>query len=316
MRYPMHRVILNRCAASDRLLLIASLTVAAFLAICKAGEPAQAEAAWERRQRADAAVVAVSASLIDPALPDTPFFQWLQNTVGQDGEVKIGGYNSCEDGGWTAVPPSNPGIPWNVCTQVTAFLRDGRSVSIALAASVVPDMNRPGEWKPRAARLGSAYVIDGRPGPHHMDSLDVANLHELSDALAIPVSRWPHAELQVMDDLRLEPDSFKPGDRVTAIVTVRNVGAASARIRLLISGLPECSDIGFSLSPAVEGTIPPGQTVTLRSEITVPDLPRWWLRASTELLPVAQMIRKYEVTGVMKGTGKPIGPGPFKQCSV
>jgi hypothetical protein len=284
--------------------------------MCKAGEPGQAEGAWERLQRAHAAALTIRASLIDPALPDASFFQWLQNTVGEGGEVRMGGYNPCEGVVGTAAPPSNPDNPWNVCAQVTAFLRDGRSVSIALAASVVPDMNRPGEWIPRSARLGSAYVIDGRPGPRRLDSLDVSNLHELSDALAIPVSRWPHAELQVMDDLRLEPASFKPGHRVTAIVTVRNVGAASARIRLLISGLPECSDIGFSLSPAVEGTIPPGQTVTLRSEITVPDLPRWWLRASTELLPVAQMIRKYEGTGVMKGTGKPIGPGPFKQCSV
>ena len=311
----MRRVTLNRCAASGRLLLIARLTVAACLTMCKAGETAQAEGAWERLQRANAAAVTISASRIDPALPDTPFLQWLQNTVGEAGEVRMGGYNPCEGVGGPAAPPKNPDNPWSVCAQVTAFLRDERSVSVALAASVVPDVNRPGEWIPRSARLGSAYVIDGRPGPHRLDSLDVPSLHELSDALAIPVSRWPHAELQVMDDLRIEPASFNPGDRVTVIVTVRNVGVASARILLHIGGRPDCSDIGFYVSPSVDGTIPPGQAVTLRSEITAPDLPRWWLHASTELLPVAQMIRKYEKTGELKGTAKPIGPGPFKKCS-
>jgi hypothetical protein len=307
-------VILNRRAAVDRLLLITGLTVAACLTMWKAGETAQAEEAWTPQQRAQAAAVSISASIIDPALPDAPFLQWLQNTVGDGGEVRMGGYNWCEGDGWTSVPPASPDLSWSVCARVMASYRDGRTVSIALAASVVADVNRPGEWRPATARLDSAYVIDARPGPHGFDSLDVASLHELPAALKIPVSRWPHAELRVMDDLRLEPASFKPGDLVTAIVTVRNIGAAPARIRLHIGGLPECSDLGLIVAAPVEGTIPPGQAVTLRSEVKAPDLPRWWLDATAELLPVAQMIRKYEVTGEWKNTMKPIGPGPFKKC--
>jgi hypothetical protein len=307
-------VILNRRAAGDRLLLITGLTVAACLTICKSGETAQAEEAWVRSQRANAAAVSISASRIDPALPDAPFLQWLQNAAGEGADVRMWGDSSCEGDGWTSAPPANPALPWNVCARVTAILRDGRNVSIALAASVVQDVNRPGEWRPATARLASAYVIDARPGPHGFDSLDVASLHELPAALEIPVSRWPHAELRVMDDLRLEPASFKPGDMVTAVVTVQNIGAAPARIRLHIGGLPECSDLGFVVAAPMESTIPAGQAVTLRSEIKVPDLPRWWLDATTELLPVAQMIRKYELTREWKGAFKPIGPGPFKKC--
>jgi hypothetical protein len=52
----------------------------------------------------------------------------------------------------------------------------------------------------------------------------------------------------------------------------------------------------------------------VRSEIKAPDLPRRRLDATTELLPVAQMIRKYELTPECKGTFKQIGPGPFKKC--
>jgi hypothetical protein len=293
-------VILNRRAAGDRLLLITGLTVAACLTMWKAGETAQAEEARVRSQRANAAAVSMSASRIDPALPDAPFLQWLQNAVGEGADIRMWGDSACEGDGWTSAPSGNPTLPWNVCARVTAILRDGRNVSIALAASVVPDVNRPGEWRPATARLASVYVIDARPGPHGFDSLDVASLHELPAALEIPVSRWPHAELRVMDDLRLEPASFKPGDR--------------ARIRLHIGGLPECSDLGLVVAAPMESTIPAGQAVTLRSEIKAPDLPRWWLQATTELLPVAQMIRKYELTREWKGTSKQIGPGPFKKC--
>jgi hypothetical protein len=166
--------------------------------------------------------------------------------------------------------------------------------------------------------LSSAYVINERPGRRHLDSLDVASLHQLSDALAIPIARWPHAELQItQDDLRIEPTSFKPGDRVTVVVTVHNIGAESARVRVYLDGLPECSDVGFRLVIApLSGKIPAGKQMTWRADITVPDLTRWWVHASAEVLPVAQMIRKYEVTNLMKGTLKAIGPLPFRKCSV
>jgi hypothetical protein len=292
--------------------LTGALSVTAGVSILRATETSQAEDGWARFQRATTAVFSINARLLDPALPDAPFLEWLQNAVGRDSKVWIGGYNSCDGDGWTTTPPSNPETPWNVCAQMTATLSDDRSVSIALAASVVPDRDRPGDWRPSAARLSSAYVLDGR-----RDSLDVPTLHQLPETLAIPVGRWPHAELQItQEDLRIEPTSFKAGDRVTVVVTVHNVGAELARVRVAVGGAPECSDIGNLLTAPLSGKISAGEQMTWRVEITVPDWPRWWLSALADLMPVSQMIRKYQMTPVTKSASKPIGPLPFRTCSV
>jgi hypothetical protein len=181
----------------------------------------------------------------------------------------------------------------------------------------VLDSRRPSEWNPDSARVASIYVVDGRPGPRHLDTLDVATLHDLPSALAMPVSRWPHAELRITpQDLHLEPSSFKAGDKVTAVVTVHNVGGESARVRLYINGRPECSDVAPALSPEVSGVIAAGKSMTWRTEIVIPNFTRWYLGATTELLRAAQMFLKYEITNVSKGTAIPIGPRPFTKCSV
>jgi hypothetical protein len=203
---------------------------------------------------------------------------------------------------------------WNFCAEAMATTSDGRIVTVALDASVVRDRAQASEWKPISARFRAAYIIDTRPGPMDHDSLDVPNLSALKNALLIPVARWPHAELRIVDDeIRVEPSSFKAGDRVTVYVTVHNVGAESARVFLYIGGVAECSDLGMGLAEA-KGEIPAGQATTFRSEVRVPDLLRWWLAARAELMSIKQMIRKYEMTRVMKGAEKPIGPGPFKKC--
>jgi hypothetical protein len=143
----------------------------------------------------------------------------------------------------------------------------------------------------------------------------VPNLSALKNALLIRVARWPHAELRIADDeIRDKPTSFKAGDRVTAFVTVQTISGEAARVRLFIAGSAECSDLGMVLAE-VKGEIPAGQATAFRSEVRVPDLLRWWLRADAELMPVKQTIWKYEITRVSKGTAKPVGPGPFQKCS-
>jgi hypothetical protein len=174
--------------------------------------------------------------------------------------------------------------------------------------------NRPSD-NPGTLHLAAAYIVDPRPGPRPDDSLDVPKLSDLPRALALPVTNWPHAELRVSpNDLRLEPKSFRPGDRITVAVTVRNIGHESARVRVSITEAPECSDIGGVLRE-LDGTVPAGQSTTWRSEITAPNLPRWILGARVDLMPVAQMIRKYEMSAGSKGTFKLIGRRPSTKCS-
>jgi hypothetical protein len=275
--------------------------------------------AWETLQRAKTGALSISAHLIDPALPDVPFLDWLQNTVGSDGRVSMGGYSSCGRGVRSARPPDDFETPWNVCALVTVTLPDDRTVSLALAASVVRDRDRQGEWKPRGAHLTNAYVVDGRPGPRHLDSLDVASLPELSRALTIPVASWPHADLRVApEDLRIEPPSFEARQRVSVVVTIHNVGSASARARLNVQGRPQCSEFTATApGAAVDGDVPARGAVTFRLAMTTPDAPRWLLEAHVEVLPAAQMIRKYDASGpVIKGAAKAIGPHPFPTCTV
>jgi hypothetical protein len=291
--------------------------LAGCLALTNIGEAAQTEDSWVSRQHAAAAIFRVSARQVDPALPDVGLLTWLQNVVGDDAKVFPGGYsNPCQNVPTEAAPPLGADAPWSLCALVTASLNDGREVAIALAASVIRDLSKPGDWKVLSVHLFAAYVVDTRPGARLRDSLDVPTLGDLPQALALSVANWPHAELRIRaDDLRVEPPSFRPGDQVTVVVTVRNIGAESAHVRLSIHGVPECTDIGFALRE-LEGTVPAGQAVTWRSQITAPNFSRWILGASADLLPVAQMIRKYEVTKGSKGAFKAIGPPSGKKCGI
>ena len=188
---------------------------------------------------------------------------------------------------------------------MNAKLSDERIVAIGLAASVVPDLDRPGEWNVTSVQLAGAYVVDGRPGPRYLDSLDVSSLSDLSRALSLPVDNWPHAELQITPaDLRLEPESFGSGDHVTVVVTARNVGAELARVNVFIAKF-KCSDVGIVLGQT-QGRIPAGQAMTWRFEIMAPEA-QWLLQANLDLVRVSQNILKYEKPDVHKGTSKVVG---------
>jgi len=306
-----HRVAAG-CALG--LVLPTALTFASFLTMCIRVEAQTREEIWSARQQADAAALSLSARLVDTALPDLPFTAWFATVVG-DAKTYNGG-PICQDIPYDSTWLADPTRAWNFCAETMATLSDGRMVTVALDASVVRDPSQPSVWKPISARFRAAYIIDTRPSRRRFDSLDVPNLSALKDALLLPVARWPHAELRIAaDDIRVEPASFEPGDRVTVFVTVHNVGTESARVRLDVGGAPECSDLGFILAE-VRGEIPAGRAVTLRSEVKVPDFPRWWLQASAMLLPLKQTIQKYEITQVAKQAVKPIGAAPFKKCSV
>ena len=294
--------------------VVASLT--GCLALTTVAGAIQADDSWTSRQHAATAVFNVSARQVDSALPDVRLLAWIQNVVGIDAKIFPGGYSSlCENEPSFAAPPPNDDAPWNLCASLDASLSDGRQVAIAVSASVVRDSSRPGEWKALSAHLVAAYVVDPRPGPRQDDSLDVPVLRGLPRALALPIADWPHAELRISPgDLRLEPSSFRPGDRITVAVTVRNVGHEPARVHVTVTETPECSDIGGVLRE-LEGTVRAGQATTWRSEITAPNLPRWILGASVDLMPVTQIIQKYQMSSGSKGTSKLIGRRPSTKCS-
>src|SRR5262245_39852503 len=126
----------------------AVLSLAGCLALSTVGEAAQTQDAAARWQHATAAVFEVSVRRIDPNLPDIPFRTWLKNVVGGDANVFPGGYqNPCEDAGPNAMPQSTSDTPWDLCTFLNATMTDKRIVAIGLAASVIPDVDRAGEWR-------------------------------------------------------------------------------------------------------------------------------------------------------------------------
>ena len=169
-------------------------------------------------------------------------------------------------------------------------------------------------WRAFSVALANAFIVD----EHNRDSLDVQWLQDLPAALRRPPKQWPHADLRMSQrDLRIEPATAKPGEHAIVTVTVRNVGADLARVRVSVSGSAPCSDIGQWLGD-LSGKIPPGQTWTSRAQIIVPAVGNTWLlSASVELMPVTQFIGKQDVgrTGRWDDVGlEAHGPGPRREC--
>jgi hypothetical protein len=96
-------------------------------------------------------------------------------------------------------------------------------------------------------------------------------------------------------------------------IRVRNTGNDNARVRVSVSRVPECSDIGGRLG-SQDGRIPAGGTSTWHFESYAPYETRWYLMVNAELLPVSQSVLKYEATVHNNNAGIRIGPWPFRKC--
>jgi hypothetical protein len=298
-------------------LIVFLLVAAGFLIVFLLVAPpvsSQSRSCYSPRSCAIAAAFQINARAIEPDLPDIPLIDWLQQVGGPDAKITTGtwdeSWGTCEGVQSEADPPADVNAAWQVCAQATILLPDRRVVSLALSAQILR------AWRPLSVRFGNGFVID--QGNQGNGALDVRSLRDLPGALLLPARAWPRADLRIDDnDLRIEPDSARSGDSATVTVTVRNVGADLARVRVYITGIADCSDIGNTLA-TLSGRIPPGDAWTSQTTVVIPTIgPGWWLSAHVDLMSVAQGIRKIDIngrTGGIKSVSRRVGAAPTRNC--
>jgi hypothetical protein len=176
----------------------------------------------------------IMASSIEPGLPDLPLTTWLQNELVQAGEIEtspdwVVDFCHVEEaivfaiGDWRPASASARRQPRSICLAYATGVNEASVVALRLRVATVNE--HTAEWTFETPSLQDLVI--GGDG----NVMDVPFPSLLPQVLTQPPSSFPILDVAVSpSDLRYEPADAKPGDRITVIARIQNIGDRDARL--------------------------------------------------------------------------------------
>jgi len=176
----------------------------------------------------------VMASAIEPGLPDLPLGTWLQNELAQAGNAEtspdwVVDFCHVEEaivfaiGDWRPASSSSRRQPRSICLAYATGVNDASVVALRLRVATVNEDTA--EWTFETPALQDLAI--GGDG----NVMDVPFPSLLPQVLTQPPASFPILDVAVSpSDLRYEPADAKPGDPITVIARIRNIGDRDARL--------------------------------------------------------------------------------------
>ena len=220
----------------------------------------------------------VSVRSLDQRLPDLSLDEWLELTLlpwKTDRAETYWYVHDCREG----TPSTKPTDATLLCAEAFASVNDDKALSVRLRVGRVVEERGTWRWLEMIPTLEDVYLVQEN------NSLDIARLGDVPNALSIPVEKWPTAELEMgPGGITIQGPGRVPaaGEVITFAFRVRNNGTRDAENAVLKASLRPSGDQDKAVDYEVRLNVPAGRTTTTTWRVQLPPASDWSIVALAE----------------------------------
>jgi len=215
---------------------------------------------------------------LDERLPDLSLDEWLELTLlpWKPDMAETRWYvHDCREGR----PDTKPVGETLLCAEALAPVNDDKRLFIRLRVGRVVEQQGTWRWLEMTPTLEDVYLEQGN------NSLDIARLGDVPDALSVPFENWPTAELEMgPGGITIQGPQRVPvaGDVIPLVFHVRNNGTRDAKNAILKASLRPSGDRDKAVEHQVRLDVPAGRTTTTAWTVQLPSASDWSVVATAE----------------------------------